>query len=351
SLTYHRPNWFEPVGEECKALARGVGLIDITTYGKHIVRGPGAYDRLNHVMAGRIPTRDGQLTLTAMLNPKGKVEGEFSVLRLAPEEFLLIGSGTADRFHHRYWQAHLPSAGVEVRSLTRELAGLSVSGPNARDLLSRVADADLSREGWPYATGRRVKIGPVDDAILIRVAYTGELGFEVWVPADRHLALLEALLEAGADLGVTLAGIRALNALRIEKGFGAWGLEYSPDFTPWESGMDRLVKLDKGDFVGRAETLASRDQPLRFAIRSFRIETAGADPWGGEPILCDGYVVGFITSVSYGHRVNESLAIGYLHGDSLEINEGLYVEVLGKNCPVSVLTEPAYDPLGERMRA
>ena len=350
SLTYRRPNWFEPVGEECKALARGVGLIDITTYGKHSVRGAGAHSWLNRVMAGRIPTRDGQLTLTAMLNPKGKVEGEFSVLRLASDEFLLIGSGTADRFHDRYWQAYLPVESVEVTSKTRALAGISVSGPNARALLSNVVEADLSLQGMPYATGKRVAIGPVEDAILIRVAYTGELGFEIWVPADRHLVLLETLLDAGTDLGVTLAGIRALNALRVEKGFGAWGLEYSPDFTPWESGMDRLVKLDKGDFVGRSEALISRDQPPRFVMRTFRIETSGADPWGGEPILHGDRVAGFITSAAYGHRVNASLAIGYLYGDCVETTKDLTVEVLRQNCPVRVLDKPAYDPDGNKMR-
>ncbi|MEO1550612.1 MAG: FAD-dependent oxidoreductase [Pseudomonadota bacterium] len=351
TLTYDRPNWFKPVGEECRALTSGVGLIDISTYGKHSVRGPGAYDWLNQVMAGRIPTRDGRLTLTAMLNENGKVEGEFSVLRLAPEDFLLIGSGTADRTHHRYWQSYLPRDGVDVASQTLALNGISVSGPNARALLQRLTSADLSPEAWAYARGARVDLGPAKDAIVIRVAYTGEQGFEVWVPRSDHLALVEALLAAAADLGVTLAGIRALNSLRIEKGFGAWGLEYSPDYTPWESGMDRLVRLDKGNFVGRDAALASHNAAKRYVMGCFTVDTPGPDPWGGEPIEREGEVVGYISSTAYGHRVNQVCAIGYLYGPRAHQTDGLTVDVLGTPRPVTALNHAPFDPQGQRMRS
>jgi dimethylglycine dehydrogenase len=351
SLTYHRPNWFDHVGAECQALHNGVGLIDISTYGKHAVRGPGAFDWLDRILAGRIPTADGRLTLSAMLNGSGRVEAEFSVLRLAEDDFLLIGSGTADRYIHRYWQAFLPADGVEVQSLTRDLMGLSVSGPNARALLQNLTDTDLSHDAWPYARGRRIDLGPAQGAILIRVAYTGEQGFEVWVPPADHLALIKALLDAGKDLGVTMAGIRALNALRIEKGFGAWGLEYSPDYTPWESGMDRLVKLDKGDFIGRAAAKASRNEPKRYHLRSFLIDSDGPDPWGGEAIEQAGTVVGYISSTAFGHRVGQVCALGYLYGAHADATDGLTVDVLGDMRRVHVLDAPPFDPQGGRMRS
>ncbi|MEO0567064.1 MAG: FAD-dependent oxidoreductase [Pseudomonadota bacterium] len=350
SLTYHRPNWFEHVGQECRALHDGVGLIDITTYGKHAVRGAGSYDWLNHVMAGRIPSEDGRLALNAMLNEKGRVEAEFSVLRLASDDYLLIGSGTADRYIHRYWEKYLPAADVYVESQTRALSGLSVSGPNARELLERLTDTDLSPEAWPYARGGRVDFGPVKDALLIRVAYTGEQGFEVWVPAKDHLALVVMLYDTGEDLGVTLAGIRALNSLRIEKGFGAWGLEYSPDYTPWESGMDRVVKLDKGAFVGRDTAFKAKDATKTYAIKNFVIETPGPDPWGGEPIEKEGKVVGYISSVAYGFRTNRVCAIGYLYGQHEYETAGLTVDILGRAFPVTVLNQAPFDPEGLRMR-
>ncbi len=351
TLTYHRPNWFEHVGNECRALHTGVGIIDITTYGKHSVRGAGAYDWLNKVLAGRIPTEDGQLTLSAMLNANGKVEAEFSVLRLAADDYLLIGSGTADRYIHRYWVQFLPQPDVRVESLTRSVCGLSVSGPNARELLQRLTDADLSPEAWKYARAGRVDLGPARNALLIRVAYTGEQGFEIWVPEADHLALVKALYDAGSDLGVTLAGVRALNSLRIEKGFGAWGLEYSPDYTPWESGMDRLVKLEKGEFVGRAAVLASKDTQKSYVICSLEIDSTGPDPWGGEPIEKDGKIVGYISSVAYGFRTNTTCAIGYLYGSYEAERAGLTVDILGTPHPITVLPHAPFDPEGTRMRS
>ncbi len=350
-LTYHRPNWFEHVGQECSALADGVGLIDISTYGKHSIKGPEAFNWLNRVLAGRIPTTDGQLTLSAMLNPSGKVEAEFSVLRIAAGDYLLIGSGTADRATHRYWQDYLPSDGVSVCSCTRDLCGISVSGPKARALLQDLTQTDLSPEAWRYARGGAVDLGPAKNALLIRVAYTGEQGFEVWVPREDHLALVQALWHAGQAHGVTLAGVRALNALRIEKGFGAWGLEYSPDYTPWESGMDRLVDLNKADFVGRDAASQSLHDPKTYTLRTFLIDSPGPDPWGGEPIEKDGIVVGYISSVAFGHRVGQVCAIGYLYGTYADETEGLTVDVLGTTRPVEALMQAPYDPTGTRMRS
>lgn len=354
TLTFRRPNWHGPIGEECRRLATGVGIVDISLYGKHAVTGPGAHAWLDRMMAGRIPTLDGRLSLTPMLDHRGRLIGEFSVLRLGDGDYRLFGSGAADRLHHRHWERHLPAEGVEVRSLTADLCGLSVSGPRARQLLQQLSGVDLSREALPYARGTRAEVGPAKDAILIRVAYTGELGFEIWCDSEAHAALLLMLLETGADLGASPVGIRAFDSLRIEKGYGAWGLEYGPDYTPFEAGMNRLVRLDKGDFVGRDAALAARDAPLRYAYRLFRIETArtgdGVEPWGGEPIETDGRVVGYLSSAAFGHRVGACLGIGYLTGDDIDRRDGLTVDVLGEPRSVTVLHRPAYDPEGTRMR-
>lgn len=350
SLTFRRPNWWPHVGAECKALSEGVGIIDISTYGKHIVQGPKAHAWLERLMANRMPSRDGQMVLTPMLSPKGRLVGEFSVSQLSTEEFLLVGSGTADRYHHRIWEAHLPADGVSVESVTTRLCGFSVSGPNARKLLQKLCDTDISAEAWKYGRVGRVQMGPAADAILSRVAYTGELGYEVLVPFNAHLPLLEALLRSGADLGVRLAGIRALNSLRIEKGYGAWGLEYAPDYTPFEAGMGRLVKFDKGEFVGREAALKARDEAPRWTYRQFDIASTNAEPWGGEPVMQDGQVVGYLTSAAFGHRVGHCVALGYLKGDHAGTIDGLYVDILGDRREVKVRTMAAFDPEGQRMR-
>lgn len=350
SLTFGRPNWWGHVGAECRALSEGVGIIDISTYGKHIVRGPMAHAWLENLMANKMPARDGQLVLTPMLSPKGRLVGEFSVSRLSREEFLLVGSGPADRYHHRIWETHLPAGGVQVESMTTKLCGFSISGPNARKLLERLCDADISSEAWSYGQVGRVQIGPAADAILTRVAYTGELGYEVLVPCNSQLPLLEALLRVGEDFGVKLAGIRALNSLRIEKGYGAWGMEFSPDYTPFEAGMGRLVKFDKGAFVGRDAALCASEAPLRWVYRQFDIETVDAEPWGGEPVMKDDQVVGYLTSAAFGHRVGHCVALGYMNGDHAETREGLFVDILGERCDVAVRATAAFDPEGKRMR-
>lgn len=351
SLTFRRPNWFPVVGEECRKLHEGVGIIDISTYGKHMVRGPGAAAWLDRVMANRLPGRDGALVLTPMLSHTGQLMGEFSIGRLAPDEYLLVGSGSADRFHHRWWEQFLPAEGVSVESMTTGLCGLSVSGPRSRELLARLCDHDLSGSAWPYRRLGRVEMGPAPDAILIRVAYTGELGYEIMVAPEYHLPLLEALFEAGRGLGVGLAGIRALNSLRVEKGFGAWGLEYSPDYTVFEVGMGGLVKLDKGDFVGREAALRHKQQPKRYVYRFFEIDAVDADPWGGEPVLHGETVVGYLSSAAYGHRTGKSLALGYLLGAHDGVRSDLSIDILGDHRRVSVLARAAFDPDGARMKS
>lgn len=352
SLTFRRPNWFGPVGEECRALHEGVGIIDVSSYGKHLVRGPGALAWLDRVMANRMPATDGRLTLTPMLGRSGRLMGEFSVARLSPESLLVIGSRTADRFHHRWWAQFLPREGVSVESATSALCGFSVAGPRSRELLARLADAELSDAAWPYRRVGRVKLGPAPEAILLRVSYTGELGYEVFTAPEFQLPLLEALLEAGGDLGARLVGTRALDSLRIEKGFGAWGRELALDYTPFEAGIGHLVDFGKGDFVGRERALRDRDAPPRYLRRLFEVETLDADPWGDEPLLRGDAVAGFLSSAAFGFRTGRSLAIGYLHpGHADDAADGLLVDVLGERRPARVLDRPAFDPEGRRMRS
>ena len=346
SLTFRRPNWWGPVGEECRALSAGVGIIDISTYGKHRVTGPGALGWLDRIMAGRVPECDGAIGLTPMLGHSGRLLGEFSMARLAPDDVLLIGSGTADRFHHRWWADLLPPSGVQIESLATSLCGLSVCGPRTRATLAAlVADAF---DDWPYGTARRMDIGPCSDAIVLRVSYTGELGWEIWVPAEHHLPLLEALLAPVGGQGPVLAGVRALDAMRIEKSYGAWGLEYAPDYTPWEAGMGRLVRLDKGDFIGRDAARAAESAPRR-RLHRFDIDTADAEPWGGEPILQGDRVVGTVTSAAFGHRVGHCVALGYLDAGTDPVDLG--VPVLGEVRPARRRDTSAFDPEGCLMRA
>ena len=351
SLTFRRPNWFDAVAAECRALHEGVGIIDISTYGKHSVIGANAHAWLERIMANRMPTEDGRIVLTPMLSHKGRIIGDFTVSRLSSEEYFLVGSGIVDRYHHRWWEQWLPADGVGVESATARLCGFSVSGPRSRELLARLTDEDLSNKAWPYLRARRLELGPARNVIVMRMAYTGELGYEVFCLPEQQVPLLEALREAGADLGARLVGMRALGSLRIEKGFGSWGREFALDYTPFEAGLGRFVKLDKTEFVGREAALVHQQQPLRFEFCCFEIDTDEADPWGGEPLRRDGEVVGYLTSASYGHRVGRSLALGYLEAGAIAEPGSLVVDVLGDPRAVTRLDAAAFDPAGKKMRA
>ena len=196
----------------------------------------------------------------------------------------------------------------------------------------------------------RIEIGPASDAILVRVAYTGELGYEIWAPMESQVALLQALLREGENLGVKLAGIRALNSLRVEKGYGAWGLEYSNDYSPFDASMGHLVKFEKSDFIGREAALKLKQLPRKYTYAFFEIDAKDADPWGGEPILNGEEVVGFITSAAFGHRTGKSLGLGYMFGEPAADLENLSTEILGESCKVRILPKAAYDPLSSRMK-
>ena len=352
ALTFRRPNWLAPVGEEVRATHEGVGLFEVSTYSKYSVEGPAAASWLERVLANRLPARAGRIVLSPMLNRAGRIAGDFTVTRLGEQSFLLVGSGVAERFHERWWEREAPPGeGVRFTSLSARLCGFAVAGPNARTLLSRLTRADLSDEALPYLHGLRCEIGPVRNVIVLRVSYTGELGYEIHFPAEFQVALFEQLRAAGEDLGLRLAGGRALGAMRIEKGFAAWGRELSPDYHPYESGMGRFVKLDKADFVGRDAALRLAQQPLAHRLCALEIDADDADAWGGEPVVAGGEFVGFVTSGGYGHRVGKSLALAYVRDEALEAGGDLAVEIIGDARPaVRVAGNAAFDPKGERMR-
>ena len=350
ALTFRRPNWFGPVGEEARAVRASVGLFETSIYGKYLVRGPRAGEWLDRVMANLMPREDGRIVLTPMLNDAGRIIGDFSVTRLGPEEFFLVGAGSTERFHLRWWKRFLPAQGVTLDSMMTRLAGFAIAGPNARALLERLAESDVSNDALPFFTGARMPFGPAPEVIVLRISYSGELGYELYLPPEHQIPLLLALREAGADLGLRHAGMRALGSLRLEKGFAGWGRELSPDYDPFQAGLGRFVKLDKGGFVGREAVLRTAERQPAERLVLFEIDAEDADPWGGEPVLHEGECVGYLTSAGYGHTTGRTLALGYVRGDVMTSNAACDVEVIGRPCPARLLERPPVDPEGKRMR-
>ncbi|MEP7084860.1 MAG: FAD-dependent oxidoreductase, partial [Betaproteobacteria bacterium] len=232
-VTYRRSNAHGPVGEECRAVRSAVGLLEISTFSRYEVTGAGAEAWLNRVLANRLP-QPGRLGLTPMLNDDGKLIGDFTVANLGNFRYLIFGSGIAEQYHLRWFEAHLPATGVSIRSLRNEILGFAIAGPHSRELLSRLCSDDVSPGAFPFLSFRETEVAMLP-AHVGRISFTGELGYEIWVPADCQQRLYDALVENGADLGLRHFGARALNSLRLEKSFGNWAREYRPISSPSSS--------------------------------------------------------------------------------------------------------------------
>ena len=346
---FTRQPWWESVGRESRMLRERAGIIDISNFARYRVAGPGAGDWLNAIFANRMPTKTGRSCLTPLIGRRGGIAGDFTVTRLGPEEFWVIGSGMAERFHQRYFRAvPLPEA-TSFQSLTEATCGFNIAGPQSRKLLSRLTDADLSDAAFPFFRSARITVAGVD-CVALRVSFTGDLGWELHCAEADQQALYPALLEAGRDLGAGPVGSRALMGLRVEKGYGSWGRDYSPEYWPQESGLEGLIRDDK-PFLNRDAWLAVKDKAPRERMAMLEIDETGADAQGGEPVfLPDGTPAGQVSSGAYGHTVGKPLAIAYLKAGLAAPGTELRVAILGGSVPARVLDRPPFDPEGRRLR-
>ncbi|GGH29199.1 glycine cleavage system protein T [Alsobacter metallidurans] len=348
-FSFRRSNAFGPIGEECRTVRERVGVLETSGYAKYEVTGPGAEAFLCRVLAGRMPAQ-GRITLTPMLNERGKLIGDFTVGRLGPERFLVIGSGPAEQHHMRWFLQHAPASGVRIDPLGQRMQGLSVAGPRARELLQRLVRQDLSTAAFPFLSIAAMDVGPVP-AIVGRISFTGDLGYEIWVEPDCQRALFDALWSAGEAFGVGHFGLRALNALRLEKSFGTWAREYRPIYGPVEAGLGRFIRWSRPDFIGADAALAEKASGGALRLVTFKLDARDADAIGDEPIWCNGQVVGWITSGGYAHGSGVSVAMGYVPVALADARDGFEVEVIGERVRAKPLPEPLFDPSGARLRA
>src|SRR6266481_2007471 len=274
-ITFHRSNAHRHVAAECQAVREALGLLEIFNFGKSEVTGPGTKEWLSYVMANRVP-KVGRIALTPMLNERGKLIGDFTLCRLAAERVFLICTYAAQEYYRRWFERHAPPPGVTVRPCAMEYVGLSLAGPRSRSLLQGLTREDLSNAAFPFLSFRRLDVGMIP-ALVGRISFTGDLGYEIWVTSEYQRALYDLLVGAGAEQGLKLLGGRALNTLRIEKSFGTWAREYRPIYGPYEAGLGRFVDLEKGDFVGRDAALAEKEQGGALRLVSFAVDASDAD--------------------------------------------------------------------------
>ncbi|MEC7141551.1 MAG: FAD-dependent oxidoreductase [Pseudomonadota bacterium] len=344
--TFERNRSHDYVARECDAVRNGVGGIELANFAKHSITGPGARDWLNRTMAGHIP-KPGRLTLTPMLTEKGRLYGDLTVACLGDEDFMLFGSGAMQDAHSRFFARTLPDT-VRHENQTGGWHGIGLAGPQSRELLQRITRLDVSADAFKFRDTRRTFVGGVP-VILNRLSFSGELGFEIYCRPQFLLLLSEAIEEAGEDLDYRWYGARTLMSLRLEKGWGAWGLEFRPDFNAVESGMDVFINWNK-DFVGKEATARFRDEGVDRKLVTLTVDTP-MDVTLDEAVLVNDTAVGYITSGGYAHHVGKSMAMAYVATEHAAAGTVVKVEIMGEMYPAEVQGAPLYDPNGGRMRS
>jgi 4-methylaminobutanoate oxidase (formaldehyde-forming) len=370
---WERPNWFEPnaaqgderlrprgwagqhwspaIHAEAAATRERAGLFDESSFAKIEVSGPGAAGFLQRMCGNDVDRAVGSITYTQMLNSRGGIECDFTVTRLAADRFRIV-TGTAFGNHDLGWiRKHAPDDGsVQVADVTSAWACLGLWGPRARDILQPLTKSDLSNDAFRYMTAQDISIGNVP-CLAARVTYVGELGWELYCPAEYGSGLWDLLWGAGAEHGMLACGYRAIDALRVEKGYRVWGADITPEDSPDEAGLGFAVKPDKGaEFLGRDALLRARDRAPERRLACLVLADPRAVCLGQEPVRVAGEITGRVTSGGYGFAVGKSIAYAYVPAAAAEVGTGVEVEVFGEWVGAEVVAEPLWDPEGERIR-
>ncbi len=317
---YSRQNWFEASAEEHQASRKKVALFDMSSFAKFMVQGRDAEKALNRICANDVAVENGKAVYTSWLNERGGIESDLTVTRLREDVFLVITAGASQNRDLAWLYKNIPEvAQVTVTDVTSGYAVLSLMGPESRNLLSKLTPADLSNEIFPFGTGREIEVGYAK-ALALRMTYVGELGWEIYTPTEFAQDIYDKILEAGVDHGLNLAGMHALNSLRLEKAFRHWGHDITDEDTPLEAGLGFAVKFDKpGGFMGQDALLRQKDQisaakngVLEKRLVQFALRDPGPLLYHNEPIWCNGKIVGDLTSGMYGHTIGTCLGMGYV---------------------------------------
>ena len=343
--TIKRSRSHDYVSKEVKNVRENVGVTEIANFSKHEFQGPDARKFLDYILAGRIP-KPGRICLNPMLTPKGKLYGDLTVACLNDNKFIVFGSGAVQEMHRRWFESHLKDFDIVYKNRSDDFHGLALSGPKSRDLLQKLVRENISNENFKFRDVREMYVAGVP-AIVNRISFTGELGYEIYVAPHFQLKLYEEMEAVGKEFKLKPFGGRALMSMRLEKNWGAWTLDFRPDFTAKESGLDFFINWNK-DFIGKES--AKKDKS-KLKLTPLIIETDDIDVTNNEAIVKDGTSIGYITSGGFAHHVKKSVAYSYLDEEILKTNEKFQVEINGNFYNSTIIKEPLYDPRGTKMRS
>jgi glycine cleavage system aminomethyltransferase T len=326
-------------------------LFDETSFAKIEVTGPGALGFLQRLCDNDLDHPPGSITYTQMLNQRGGIECDLTVTRIDDGRFFIV-TGTAFGNHDLAWmRRHQPADGsVTIDDVTSARACLGIWGPRVREIVQPLTETDLSSAAFPYLAARTLAIGMVP-CLALRVTYVGELGWEFYCPTEYGLQLWDTLWKAGASFGMVAAGYRAIESMRLEKGYRVWSTDITPDDNPYEAGLGFAVRLNKSvDFIGKEALTIAKSAGVQRRLRPLLLEDPAAITFGGEPVRVDGRLAGRVTSGGYGYTIERSIAYAYLPS-ACKPGDDAEVQVFRRWVPATVASEPLYDPAGERIRA
>jgi dimethylglycine dehydrogenase len=365
--SFRRSNYFEHVGAEARRMRQHVGVIDLTPFTKHEVTGSGAEAWLDSLVANKVPTKIGRIALCHALTRRGGIRSEFTITKVADQHYYVVSAGAAERYDSDYLQhmsprgdaqggdprAGHPADRVSMKNITTSRGCFVLAGPRSRDVLAKLTDAPLDNAAFPWLTGRVAEVGLAVDVYLLRVNFVGALGWELHFPIEYAHHLFDAMFAAGKEYDIGMVGMRAMESLRLEKSYRMWGTDLSPDYTPYEAGLDRFVRLNKGAFIGKEalEQQLKNGVPHRFV--TFEVhDVEDADPLGNEPLFdANGVLIGRATAGSYGHALRKSLGLGYVKPEFATVGAELQIEILGERKRATVLVDSPYDPENKELRA
>ena len=343
--TIKRSRSHKYISNEVKNVRENVGVTEIANFSKHEFKGKDSRKFLDYILAGRIP-KVGRIALSPMLSKKGKLYGDLTVSCLSEDHFMVYGSGAAQEAHRRWFEQHLDQYELDYTNRSDDYHGLAISGPKSRDLLQLLVREDVSNETFKFRDSRQIFVAGVP-ALVNRLSFTGELGYEMYVAPHYQLKLYEAIEEAGQQFNIKPFGGRALMSMRLEKNWGAWTLDYRPDFTAKETGLDVFIDWDK-DFVGK--NFAKKDESKN-KLTPLIVETNDIDVTNNEAVLKNGKAIGYVTSGGFAHFTNKSVALSYLDSEEISSEKGIQVEINGDLFNSSIIKSPLYDPTGQKMRS
>ena len=352
--SFRRSNYFRFVGEECRHVMDNVALQDMSAFAKMEVAGPGARDWLESILANKIPKKMGRVALCHMLTPRGGVRAEFTVYESAPGRFYLVSAGAYERHDHDYLRKLCPTDGsVRLNAITTRFGVLVLAGPNSRKVLQKLTDADLSNEAFPWLSGKEISVGATT-AHALRVNFVGELGWEFHHPIEQQITLFDHLMEAGKEFGIRPYGIKAMSSLALEKSYRLVPRELSIEYSAYESGLDRFVHPNKGQFIGRDALVEAKQKGLNWNFVTMEVHgvtNTDSDARGSEPLYAKGQLIGRATNGGFGYRVNTSLALGMVKPEHSAIGTELEIKILGKLFKATIVPESPYDPDNKALRS